>query len=467
LIATVMISIEQQLRQLLGSGELDAAREVVDSLDISSANNINELLLGAIVCRRLNDIGKAVQLSHRAMHVEPGNIYLTIEYSNNLIKLGKLDEAEAVLEGVSDHLKQDKHYLLHLSKILYQKQEYELTVRHLVNLVKQYPNFAAAHMELAHALLMHGKWFAGWQEYEWRYRMQKTQNTLPKFRMPHWDGAADTPHILLIADQGYGDCFQFARYIPLVAQRCHRVSLIRSQPIARLMDSIPVISSSYMNWHDTPLTAAYSTLSGLPRLFATKPDTIPDCSGIIGAGKEDVECWRERLNTLAGEVTLKVGVAWSGRVEFEDNYLRAVPFEEIERLFEISGIQFFSLQVGTPASQAKGKDIIDLSTELTDFAETAAVMEGLDLIITSDTSVAHLAGTLGRPTWVLLNYAPDWRWGSAGRSSPWYQHMRLFRQDQTRCWGKVVSECKRLLNDIVNPDEVDSVLSTVLSESAN
>lgn len=461
-----MISIEQQLRQLLESGELDAAREVVGALDISSANNINELLLGAIVCRRLNDIDKAVQLSYRAMRVEPGNIYLIIEYSNNLIKLGKLDEAEAVLEEVSDDLKQDKHYRLHLSKILYQKREYELTVRHLVNLVKQHPNFAAAHMELAHALLMHGKWFAGWQEYEWRYRMQKTQNALPKFRMPHWDGSADTPHILLIADQGYGDCFQFSRYIPLVAKRCHQVSLIRSKPIARLMDSISDVSFSYMNWHDTPRTTAYCTLSGLPRLFSPQPDTIPDCSGILKADKEDEERWARRLKEASKNAVLRVGVAWSGRVEFEDNPLRAVPFDEIEKLFDVSGIQFFSLQVGTPASQAIGKDIIDLSTELTDFAETAAVMEGLDLIITSDTAVAHLAGTLGRPTWVLLNYAPDWRWGSSGSSSPWYATMRLFRQDQTRSWGRVVSECKSLLNDIVTADEVHSMLHELLPHDA-
>ena len=347
---------------------------------------------------------------------------------------------------------------------MYQKKDFKSATKLLVNIVKQNPEFAAAHMELAHALLMHGKWRAGWVEYQWRFSLPKTRNMFPKFKMPHWDGGQNLPHILLIADQGYGDCFQFSRYFPLVAQRCQRVSLIRSKPLARLFHSIPWISSSYTKWEDTPLTSAYCTLSDLPRLFSTRPDTIPDCSGILKADKKDVARWEQRLQEPGNDPILRIGIAWSGRMEFENNYLRAVPFEKLETLLEIPGIQFFSIQVDSPASQAKDRNITDLSMELTDFAETAAAMEALDLIITTDTSVAHLAGTLGRPTWVLLSYAPDWRWGSDGSTAPWYPTMRLFRQDQPGNWQTVIDACKTMLQNIASANAPLAALSSVMQQ---
>ena len=175
--------------------------------------------------------------------------------------------------------------------------------------------------------------------------------------MPHWDGSENLPHILLIADQGYGDCFQFSRYIPLVAQRCEQVTLIRSEPLARLFDSIPSISSSYVKWEDTPITSAYCTLSGLPRLFSTRTDTIPKCEGILKASIKDVARWKKRFQESGNEPKLRIGIAWSGRIEFKDNYLRAVPFEKLEALLGISMVEFFSLQVGAPASHAKNKNI--------------------------------------------------------------------------------------------------------------
>ncbi|MFT5427145.1 MAG: hypothetical protein ACI9ZT_002102, partial [Gammaproteobacteria bacterium] len=278
------------------------------------------------------------------------------------------------------------------------------------------------------------------------------------------DGSENLPHILLIADQGYGDCFQFSRYIPLVTQRCRQVTLIRSEPLARIFDSIPSISSSHLKWEDTPLTSAYCTLSGLPRLFSTRPNTIPECAGILKADKKDVARWEKRLQEPGNDPKIRIGLAWSGRMEFEINYLRAVPFEKLETLLEIPRVQFFSLQVGSPASHAKNKNITDLSLELTDFAETAAAMEALDLIITTDTSVAHLAGTLGRPTWVLLSYAPDWRWGSEGSTAPWYPTMRLFRQDQPGNWQTVIDTCKTMLQNITSADDPLAALSSVMQQ---
>jgi len=461
-----MKRFEQQLSQLLSCGDFEAAQQVAGALEISTLDNVKILMLGAVVFRRLGDLDKASKFSCRAASIDTENRFTVIEYSNDLIKLGLLDEAESVLKSIPEVQGRDKHLLLHRSKILYQRKEFQSAVKLLVGLVKSYPEFAPAHMELAHSLLMHGKWPAGWQEYEWRFRLPKTKDMFPKFKMPHWDGSKGLPHILLIADQGYGDCFQFSRYIPLVAQCCNQVTIIRSQPLARLIDAIPSVSSSHMNWEDTPHTSAYCTLSGLPRLFSTKPDSIPDCAGVIKAEKNDVFRWQKRLKQAAGSAALKVGVVWSGRVEFEGNYLRAVPFKDLKVLFDLPGIEFFSLQVGSPAHQALNSNITDLSEGLTDFAETAAAMEALDLIITSDTSVAHLAGSLNVPTWVLLHYAPDWRWGSQGTTSPWYPSTRLFRQNEERNWVSVVNEVKGRLNEITYSNSPLAALSLFMSQSA-
>ena len=169
---------------------------------------------------------------------------------------------------------------------------------------------------------------------------------------------------------------------------------------------------------------------------------------------EDAEArWAEKIRHAAPTARLRIGVAWSGRLEFRDNFLRAVPVAVLEPLLETAEVRFFSLQTGPLAAQANAFNMVNLTAELSDFADTAAEMQALDLIITSDTAIAHLAGTLGKPTWVLLTKAPDWRWGPDGCHSDWYSSARLFRQGHTRSWDKVISAVKLALETILaRPD---------------
>lgn len=455
--------LETQITELLNSSDFDAAREVVETLDISTLENMKILQLCGAVYRNTSEHNKALAFSSKVLKQDPKNVHLAIVYSQDLMMLGQLDQAEAAMDTLAPAQQGNANALFHRSKIQYQKRDYKTATRNLVNVVKQNPKFAAAHMELAHSLLMHGKWPAGWQEYEWRFRLPKSMNMFPKFKMPLWDGTK-VPHIFLIADQGYGDCFQFSRYIPLVVQRCEKVTLIRSEPLARLMDEIPSITT-IRQWKDTPHCSAYSTLSSLPRLCSTLPNNIPSNTGILKADKKDVEKWTKKLAKSSPNAVLRIGVAWSGRVEFENNHLRAMAFDQFEPLMKIPELQFYSLQVGSPSSQAKGKNIIDLADELTDFAETAAAMEALDLIITTDTSIVHLAGALDRPTWALLGYAPDWRWGPEGSTSPWYTKMQLFRQDKPHNWEGLIRECKTLLEHIIDTEDPRETLSTMVEQN--
>jgi len=442
------LNIEQQISQYLADENLVSAKNIVDTLDSNDITDIKTLMLCAMVYRGLNDYKKATEYLSIAAKIEPNNKTLILTYCGDLIKLGGLDEAEQLLKKLIIKFPKDPYIPFQLSKIFYFKKDYRSASKNLVNLIKKHPQFAAAHMELAHALLIEGKWRAGWDQYEWRYQQASTKNMFPKFKMPHWDGFNNLDHILLIADQGYGDCFQFSRYIPLVAEKCKKVTLMRSEPLGRILDSVPGVSVGISKWENTPLTSAYCTLSGLPRLFETRPESIPNCSNLLKPSEESIKTWKKRIQTTKNKNKLKVGLTWSGRVEFENNYLRALSFKNLENLLEIENIEFYSLQVGAPSKEIADKNIIDLSKELTDFSETAAAMEALDLIITTDTSVAHLAGTLGKPTWILLNYSPDWRWGSEGSQSAWYPSARLIRQDKDRDWDSVINQCSTMLKEI-------------------
>jgi len=463
----VNINTEQELEKHLTSGDLPRAREIIESIEPGAISDIKQLLQFSAVYRGLGDQPRAVEFSAMAANLHPDNAAVLLVYAQNLLILGDIDQSEAVLNEISAQTPEmSKQVQLHRSMILYQRKDFRATTKLLVDLVKQNPTFAAAHLELGHSLLMDGKWRAGWIEYEWRFELPKSKNQYPRFKMPYWDGSANTPHLLLLGDQGYGDCFQFSRYIPMVRERCKRISLARSDPLARLFNiSVPWVDMSYTQWKDTPAASAYCALSSLPRFFATQPDTIPDNTGILRARDDDITRWKKQLDDMGTNPVLRIGLAWSGRLEFDTNFLRAVPFEILEPLLDIPGVEFYSLQVGAPSEQAKGKKITDLSLQLHDFAETAAVMEALDLVITSDTSIAHLAGALDRPTWVLLSYAPDWRWGAKGSSSPWYSGMQLFRQDQDRRWQSTVDKCKLALLNIINTEDPRASLAAATEEN--
>ncbi len=442
-----------RLRQLIQARSLDDALPLSDRLLSSAPDDVEILALAAMVQRQLNNCLAAVELMHKATRLRPGNKALWVSYSSDLLKIGRIEDAQAAFGEIDPERRADPDVQLLKSRIYYQQCEFEAATQTLVHLVTDHRDFAAAHMELAHALLMRGKWRAGWMEYETRYHLRSSRSLLPKFKIPHWDGKTLDDAVLLIADQGYGDCFQFCRYIPLVSERCGKVILVRSEPMARILDTVPGVAESYTQWRDVPRAGAYSTLSGLPRLFATRPHNIPDCRELLRIPEDANARWAEKVRHAAPTARLRIGVAWSGRLEFRDNFLRSVPIAAFEPLFEVAQAQFFSLQTGPLAEQANAFDMVNLTAELSDFAETAAEMQALDLIITSDTAIAHLAGTLGRPTWVLLAKAPDWRWGPDGCHSDWYWSVRLFRQDHTRSWNRVISAVKLALETILaRPD---------------
>lgn len=308
-------------------------------------------------------------------------------------------------------------------------------------LIERQPDNAKLHIELAHALLVLGRFEEGWREFRWRAR-----RTLP---ILEWDGRAlGGERVLLDAEQGAGDCIQCARYVPLVAARGGRPVIAAWRGLGPLLATVEGIAEVVPAGADGG--AAYrAALFDLPLLFGTTLATIPNAVPYLTPpDAAAVERWRARL---AGP-GLKVGLCWQGNPEHPRDRERSLPFAMLKPLLAVPGVRFFGLQVGEAAGQAHGigsAPFESLANELEDdrnrFVEAAAVVANLDLVITVDTALAHLAGALARPVWILLSFVPDWRWLLEREDSPWYPTARLFRQSALGAWRPVVNRVRDAL----------------------
>ncbi|HYD71398.1 DUF5672 family protein [Azospirillum sp.] len=308
------------------------------------------------------------------------------------------------------------------------------------------PENADARFNLSLALLKDGRWEEGWREYEWRWRTG--QLPPPNLTDPPWRGEPlEGRTILLHAEQGHGDTLHFVRYAPLVAARGGRVVLAVQKALKRLLTGMPGVEAVYELNEPIPAGfALHCPLLGLPLALGTTVDTVPAAVPYLHPDPAAVARWKARL---AGDGRLKVGLAWSGdprrhapRANAVDRR-RSLTLDALAPLAAAGGgVVFYSLQKGEPAAQAKqppaGLELVDLMDEAGDFADTAALVATLDLVITVDTSVAHLAGGLGVPTWVLSRFDGCWRWLMDRDDTPWYPTMRLFRQDTPGDWDPVV-----------------------------
>jgi hypothetical protein len=302
------------------------------------------------------------------------------------------------------------------------------------------PDHAGAHLNRALALLLTAEFDEGWQEYEWRFAVAHYDR---KFDRPSWTGEPlGGRSILIHAEQGFGDALQFVRYVPSVAERGGRVVLETPEPLVRLARTVAGVSQVVARGDRLPAFDCHCPLLSLPRVFKTNLSTIPSAVPYLSAPAGSSAGWAEWIPTTPG---LRVGIVWAGTT------VGAIDLRLLQPLWELDRVSWFSLQVGERSgdiSSLAGAKIADLSPCITDFAETAAAVCRLDLVISVDTAVAHLAGALGRPTWVLLRHPPEWRWLLEREDSPWYPTARLFRQRKEGDWPEVVREVAATLAQI-------------------
>jgi Tfp pilus assembly protein PilF len=306
------------------------------------------------------------------------------------------------------------------------------------------PAHVQAGFSEAMLLLLRGELRLGFEKYECRWRLE----TLPPrgFPAPLWNGEDLSGRtILLHAEQGYGDTLQCLRYVPQVAARGGRIVLEVPRELLGLARRLPELGKLVARGDALPDFDLQCPLFSLPRALRTTLETIPAQVPYLSAEPDAVARWRERLGEGPG---LKVGIAWAGSPQHRSDAQRSIAIEKLEPLLRLNGVRWFSLQVGDRAAdlaRLPGGLVTDLSPDLADFAETAAVIRNLDLVIAVDTALAHLAGALGTPAWVMLRARPDWRWLLEREDSPWYPSLRLFRQRRAGDWGEVVRRLRAAL----------------------
>jgi tetratricopeptide (TPR) repeat protein len=309
------------------------------------------------------------------------------------------------------------------------------------------PNLPDAHYNLSLALLARGDFDEGWIEYEWRWKVGGVPPK-PIFQQPEWTGQpAEAATILLYTEQGYGDTLQSIRYVPAVAKLCRKV-IIRCEPeLKRLFEASFENCQIVHNTEPLPAFDFHCPLLTLPLIFKTTVATIPNQVPYLKPPPALIDAWRKRLNLVNRD--LNVGLVWAGNPNFKGDAKRSLHLQQLSSLAKVAGVKFYSLQKGYAQEQAKsplnGLQITNLGSTLADFADTAAVISLLDLVITTDTSVPHLAGALGRPTWTILQFVPHFCWFWNRDDSPWYPTARLFRQRSPGDWDEVIA---RVANEL-------------------
>jgi len=307
------------------------------------------------------------------------------------------------------------------------------------------PDLAEAHANRGCLRLLIGDFERGWSDHEWRWRTPDLAPWRRDFAQPLWLGEAPLAGktILLHAEQGLGDAIQFVRYVPRVVESAGRVVLEAPPALAGLFSRLAASVSIVSRGAALPAFDCHCPLLSLPLAFKTRLDTIPATTPYLSAAAERVSKWRERLPPSPAR---RVGIAWAGNPHFKNDRARSIGLTRLAPLLVAPGVEFLSLQKdlrpGDREALGAYPQLRHLGDAIEDFDDTAAIISLVDLVISSDTSVVHLAGALGKPVWILLHHAADWRWLLDRSDSPWYPTARLFRQPRPDDWEDVVGQVK-------------------------
>jgi len=383
----------------------------------------------------------------RALELKPDYVAAWSNLGNVLRAQGRLDEAVACYRRVLDHAPNVPHIHYNLGNALKAQGQLDEAVACYRTAIALDPDSVEAHTNLSLALLARGDLAAGWQEYEWRWNGPLIKDRRD-FAQPQWRGEAAEGRTLLIhAEQGFGDTLQFCRFAPLAAARGLRVIMEMQPPLLRLLRGLEGVDRVVGRGEPLPPFDLHCPMLSLPLALGTTIATIPAAASYLRADETQVAAWRARLAAMTGQGP-RIGLVWAGK---SYSYLppmaavdrrRSLAPERLAPLLGLPGLRFFSLQSGGQAPPV-GFPLTDVMTEMTDFADTAALIANLDLVVSVDTSVAHLAAALGKPVWVLNRFDSCWRWFADRRDSPWYPTLRLYRQPRPGDWDAVIAAVVR------------------------
>jgi Tfp pilus assembly protein PilF len=339
-----------------------------------------------------------------------------------------------------------------MAATLMMQGHYSQALKNFKHSIKLTPGYAKTHANMGLLLLLTGQFIDGWKEYQWR--LDPEVNVIQgDFDQPRWDGSSFAGKRLLVNhEQGFGDTLQFIRYLPMVKDRGGTVIFRERKSVLALLGQFPGIDEFSEVTTDAPPKINFDyhvSLLSLPGIFATTLETIPAEVPYLYADPAKAEYWRKKLCGTE----FKVGIVWAGTAKHKNDHNRSCKLEDFAVLARIDGVRLYGLQKGKIATEVENLsediDITNLGEEFEDFADTAAAIENLDLIISVDTAVAHLAGAMGKPVWILLPFTPDWRWMLERQDSPWYPTAKLFRQEIHGDWDEVLNRVATKLRSLV------------------
>ncbi len=401
----------------------------------------------------LKNFEAAAQNCRKAIELK--NNY-TDAYKNLAGSLYRLGDFKSAKENCHKAIKLKANYAEAyntLAAVLQMEQRFDEAIECYNKTVEYAPDYAEAYYARGMLYLCQGEFAKGWDDYQWRLKTEKTKFTL-RYDKPWWQGENFGGKTLLVqAEQGFGDSIQFVRYMPMVKERGGRVILAEKPELLNLFENLNDIDDlvSIRKLMEGKVSYdLYVTLLTLPAIFDTKIDTIPARIPYLWAKASKVTDWRKKIETDA----LKVGIVWAGNPEHLNDHNRSCALKNFTRLAKIKNVKIFSLQKGPGIKQIKDwsadMELINLGQKFEDFTDTAAAIENMDLIISVDTSVIHLAGAMGKTTWALIPYESDWRWMLNREDSPWYPTIRQFRQKEYGNWEELFARVAKQLQILVS-----------------
>jgi type IV pilus biogenesis/stability protein PilW len=435
---------------LLKQGEAEAAaaayRKTLDiNPDFAQAHNG----LGAAMLAQ-GQLEEAETAFRRALELDPDHAETHNNLGNLLRAQGKFDQA---VESFGHALARRPDLVeahTNLGNALKSRGDMDNAVESFRRALDIDPENAETHWNLAQVLLLQGRLREGWSEYEWRTKCGDFRSMIWNVDGPKWDGGdLDGKTILLYAEQGLGDTLQFIRYARGIAQKGGEVVVKCLPALSALIQTAPGVARVVSRIDRSVPYEVQASLASLPHILGTEEETTPADVPYLTADQDRVETWRRHL----GDTGFRVGINWQGSPSYKADWNRSMALRFFEPLAKVPGVRLISLQKKNGLEQLEdlpeGMSVETLGDDFDEgpdaFIDTAAVMMSLDLIISSDTSIAHLAGALAQPVWTLLPFVPDWRWMLERGDTPWYPTMRLFRQQTHGDWPGVFSRVENAL----------------------
>jgi tetratricopeptide (TPR) repeat protein len=404
----------------------------------------------------LHEQGKseaALDCFKKALSQKPDYVDALNSLGAALCGMGREADARAKFERALQIEPNNAEIITSLAGLLCSEGKTEEGLEHYNRALAHAPGYGKALWGKSFPLLALGEYREGWKLYETGLGRRDMRGPMPFAPVKPWDGKpGPDKHLLIWSEQGLGDSLQFIRYAELCKQRVGKVSVLCPKPLVRLFKALPFIDDAFDPTREGSNFDGHVPMFSLPHLFDTALETVPAAVPYLRVDPEIQTKWAAKFAGVAG---VKVGLVWAGSAR-EGNVAanridrqRSVGLERMKPWLDLQGAQFYNLQMGKPAEQIATLGLADRLTdfmgEVADFADTAAIVQNLDLVITVDTSVAHLAGGLGKPVWILSRYNACWRWLQNRPTNPWYPTARIFGQPTLGDWDSVMAEVGREL----------------------